>query len=105
MANKQQKAIVGEPALPAGLTQEDLDLQPASKGKKASQDDYEEWKCEVRVTKDPNDDKKVVRNYEKLKCVRKTVKITEAEANTLNHGHLYGAESGIILMYFKPGEE
>lgn len=53
---------------------------------------YEEWRMERKGDK-----------MEKLKLVRKNVKITEAEAETLNAG---ASSPGAInpIMYFLPGE-
>jgi hypothetical protein len=92
-----------QPQLPAGLTAEDMDPQPAKAKGKKEQSHYEAWKCEVRITKDS--DGKTVREYEKLKCTRPVVKITDQEAETLNRGYLNGADGGVITMFFKPGEE
>jgi hypothetical protein len=97
--NKAIKPKTDLENLPVGLTEEDLD-QPKAKAK-VKQADYEAWKCEVRITK--NSEGKTVREYEKLKCTRPVVKITDQEAETLNRGYLNGADGGVITMFFKPG--
>ena len=51
---------------------------------------FEEWECKVANGK-----------AEKLKCVRKRVKITEQEAEVLNNGLLTGGNS-YVKMYFRP---
>lgn len=60
-------------------------------------DHYQEWKVEVKAKKDGEE---TVREAEKLKMVRPCVKISEAEAEVLNNGALYGPTT-IALMYFK----
>jgi hypothetical protein len=52
---------------------------------------YEEW--EVKIPKNGE--------YEKLKCVRKCVKIEDEHAEILNEGVLWGGNT-YAKMYFKP---
>ncbi len=57
---------------------------------------FEEWQVAIKQTKEGP-------QHEKLRVLRKTVKITEEEAATLNNGVLLGGNN-FAKMYFKPGE-
>lgn len=88
--------------LPAGLTEEDFG--PGGSQPKETEH-YQEWKCEAQVTIDPNDRKKTIRTFERLKLIRSEVKIHKREADTLNWGRVGGASNGeIIVLYFLPSE-
>ena len=58
---------------------------------------YQEWDVQISITKDGNG--KTQYSYEKLKISRKAVKITDEEAETLNHGVLTGGNT-YAKMYF-----
>lgn len=65
---------------------------------------FEEWDVQVIVTKDgEGDNAKPTYRAEKLKLSRKCVKITEEEADALNHGRLTGGNT-YVKMFFKSEE-
>jgi len=103
--NQVPAAEPAKPEFHPGLSEEDIDPQPEAK---KAQEPFEEWKCEIRVQADPRDPKgkAVIRTYEKLKIVRKSVKITKGEADTINAGRIGGADSGtIVTLYLAPVKE
>jgi len=65
--------------------------------KKAAKTDpkhYEEWMVEIKEGK-----------ASKLKKLRDNVKISDEEADTLNHGALGQGNASRHVMYFKPGQD
>lgn len=52
---------------------------------------YEEWRCEIKG-----------KEVEKVKRLRANVKITDEEAETLNHGAKDSPRQDYVIMYFKP---
>lgn len=58
---------------------------------------FDEWMGQVKVYKDESGG--ISRSFEKLKVVRKGVKITDDEAETLNRGVLHGPDNKIVNMY------
>lgn len=69
----------------------DID-QPIAK--EESRTHYQEWEVKVTRTKDGP-------VAEKMKVLRPVVKITEEQAETLNHGRLHGGNT-YTQMYFLP---
>ncbi len=57
---------------------------------------YEEWRCEIKL------DEKNQRTVEKIKRLRAVVKISDEEADTLNHGAKDSPRTDYVIMYFKP---
>lgn len=73
----------------------------AAPGKKATTGSHhEEWRCEIKLT--TQDGKVTGRAAEKVKMLRPCVKISDEEADTLNHGALHSPRQDYVLMYFKP---
>lgn len=60
---------------------------------------YEEWRCEIKLSGEGN---KVKKEVEKVKILRKNVKITDEEAETLNSGAKDSPRQDYVIMYFKP---
>lgn len=71
--------------------------ETTSKGKKVT--GYEEWRCEIKISGEKDNIKKDV---EKVKRLRTNVKITDEEAETLNHGAKDSPRQDYVIMYFKP---
>jgi hypothetical protein len=63
---------------------------------------YEEWKCEIKITRSEDGKKIVKREPEKLKKLRSCVKISDGEAETLNNAALFSPRHDHVIMYFKP---
>lgn len=59
---------------------------------------FDEWMGQVKISQDESGG--VSRSFERLKVVRKGVKITEEEAEVLNRGVLHGPDNKIVKMYF-----
>jgi hypothetical protein len=57
-------------------------------------DHYQEWNCRVLTGEDGS------KSAKKVELLREVVKITDVEADTLNHGRLHGGNS-YAVMYFK----
>lgn len=69
--------------------------KPAKADKPKKQVEYfEEWTCQINMV----DGKNVA---DKLKLKRKCVKISQQQADTLNHGRLTGGNT-YADMYFRP---
>jgi hypothetical protein len=64
---------------------------------------YEEWRCEVKV--ETKEGTIVGRKIEKLRKLRAVVKITEEQAETLNHSALYSPRRDYVIAYFRPGSD
>jgi len=73
---------------------------PEAKTKTEKIGHYEEWRCEIKLIVE--DGKTADRIPEKVKLVRKCVKISDEEAETLNYGALHTPRQDYVLMYFKP---
>lgn len=62
---------------------------------------YDEYRCEIKIERNP-EGKEIKRYAEKMKAMRKNVKISEQEADALNNGALYSPRGEHVIMYFKP---
>jgi hypothetical protein len=78
--------------------------QPQGNGPRKEKPIYfEEWRVEIKINQD-GEGNVASRSYEKLKRLRSKVKITQGEADTLNHGALNTPHKAFALMYLLPGE-